>query len=228
MSSQGLFEALNGKLNYPYFKGVRYGENGECVIEGRYSSYPVIFEGNIAMLTCVPDMEDNRKARATMLEAMAVRKYINKFFNPSLPFDAAKSFNTLKSAEKQRKTVSAVLSIAVVLIIGAVVLNHSSILNSREVNLVRNGTLQAFPDKTVGRAFDDALHNTKWESITASDGNTYVNVKGRAIYIGREVEVAVQFRVDYDAGAFEIHAFEIDGVPQGLLILWGLLDSLYE
>lgn len=28
-----LLEALSGKFNYPYFKGVYYGTMGECVIE---------------------------------------------------------------------------------------------------------------------------------------------------------------------------------------------------
>ena len=28
-----LLEALSGKCNYPYFKGVYYGTMGECVIE---------------------------------------------------------------------------------------------------------------------------------------------------------------------------------------------------
>lgn len=53
MTSQTLLEELSGTFNYPYFKGIRYGENGECIIEGRCSAYPVVFdEKNKAVLTC--------------------------------------------------------------------------------------------------------------------------------------------------------------------------------
>lgn len=112
MNAEALFEALNGKLNYPYFNGIRYGENGECIIKGQHSEYPVLFDNNGGVsLVCHVDYSD-KKARIIMLEAITLREYINKFFNPSLPYDAKKNFDALKKAEKHRKTSAIVISIA--------------------------------------------------------------------------------------------------------------------
>lgn len=36
MTASMLLETLSGKFNYPYFKGVHYGAEGECVIEGKF------------------------------------------------------------------------------------------------------------------------------------------------------------------------------------------------
>lgn len=116
MNAQTLLEALSGKFNYPYFKGVRYGGKGECVIDGQYSEYPVLFDSaNVAYITHNPK-HDDKKYRMALLENIAICSYINKFFNPTLPIDVTKDIKILKSAEKQRKRVPIVLLVAALLI----------------------------------------------------------------------------------------------------------------
>lgn len=137
MNAQNLLEALSGKFNYPYFKGVRYGEKGECVIDGQYSGYPVIFDSaNTAYLTYDPKC-DTKKYRMVLLENLAICSYINKFFNPTLPIDVTKNIKRMKSVEKQRKGVSIVLLVAVVFICLAIGLRDDSTGNLQHGNIAK-------------------------------------------------------------------------------------------
>ena len=95
------------------------------------------------------------------------------------------------------------------------------------VNMVKNGYLDAYPQKTIGTAFEGYMSNVKWESLKANDGSTYVNVSGRITYDGKPAKAIVQYRV-YTNGTFEYHAFEIDGVPQNDLMYGVFIYKVYE
>jgi hypothetical protein len=96
------------------------------------------------------------------------------------------------------------------------------------IDLVRNGTLNNYPHKTVGEAFDGYLSNAKWEAGVSEDGQTFVNVSGGILVLGQKSEIRVQFIVDVDKGTFQYNACEINGVQQSDLIFWGLLENVYE
>ncbi|MBD5459656.1 MAG: zinc ribbon domain-containing protein, partial [Lachnospiraceae bacterium] len=124
MTASSLLETLSGKFNYPYFKGVHYGADGECVIEGKYAMYPVCFgENNITEISYIAEADDKKK-RTVLLETLTIRDYINKFFNPNLPVDVTKDMKKLKLAEGQRKAVAVVCAIASVLIAAVIVWDY--------------------------------------------------------------------------------------------------------
>lgn len=100
--------------------------------------------------------------------------------------------------------------------------------SDKYVQMVKGGTLDGYPQKTVGDAFDDFLDNPKWESSLSEDGERFVNVKGGAVYADKEVELVVQFLVDEAAEIFNYNACEINGVPQNNLIFWNLLETIYN
>lgn len=95
------------------------------------------------------------------------------------------------------------------------------------INAVKNGTLDGYPQTTLGESLGNFLSNAKWESLKAEDGNTYVNVTGGITFDGRPADLALQYRV-YDTGRFEYQALEINGVPQSTLVYWGLIEKIYE
>lgn len=111
---------------------------------------------------------------------------------------------------------------------GSLATNFNNVLHAQEITMVKDGKLHSYPNKTVGEAFDGFLTDSKWEAGVSEDGQTFVNVTGGALYLEKSVEVVVQFYVDADAGTFEYHACEINGVPQSDLIIWGLLEKAYE
>jgi|GEM_PF-4303842 len=99
---------------------------------------------------------------------------------------------------------------------------------SAVVQKVRNGTLEGYPSKTLGEAVDGYLLSPSWEAITADDGNTYVNISGRTSFMDSTVDVLLQYRVDADTGGFELQAFEMNDVPQNMIMYAGLLSAMYE
>ena len=120
------------------------------------------------------------------------------------------------------------LAIAVALlvfyIIGAVVLFGR---DDKYVSMVKGGTLEAYPQTTVGNAFGDFMPDAKWESLLADDGKRYVNVRGTIQYMEKDVEAVVQFLIDSDNDRFEYNAFEMNGIPQNNLMFWALLEAAY-
>lgn len=99
---------------------------------------------------------------------------------------------------------------------------------SAVVQMVQNGTLADYPSQTLGDAVDSFLRNPRWEHIRGEDGNDYVNITGKASFMGSTVDMLLQYRVDRDSGSFELQAFEMNDVPQNMLIYTGLLSAMYE
>lgn len=101
--------------------------------------------------------------------------------------------------------------------------------SDKYVRMVKTATLEAYPQKTVGDAFDDYLKNPKWESGLSEDGIRFVNVSGKILIYGKETDIVVQFVIkDEKAGIFSYNACELNGVPQNDLFVWGLLEVVYN
>lgn len=230
ITSQTLLEALSGKFNYPYFQGIRYGENGECIIEGKHSIYAVEFDENSkATLACNLNVDD-KKLRATMLEAIAIRSYINKFFNPALPFDAVKDLKVLKSAERQRKTIAFVLSVASTLIIIAIALEYAlpgSLQRLAKPGIeVRDAYLTEYSETvTVEQAFNNFFANEKW-STYESEGYSYVVVTGSCEFMGEQADTRLIFKITGEQ--FRVDSLDVNGQKQGDLVMYSLLSKVYE
>jgi hypothetical protein len=97
------------------------------------------------------------------------------------------------------------------------------------VHAVRAGTLDAYPDITLGEALENFMSDAKWESGKANDGQTYVNIKGGILYQEKPATALVQFRLDTMGSRFEPNAFEINGLPQpNILMYHALVTKAYE
>ena len=143
--------------------------------------------------------------------------------------EAAPQVSAAQSVSKKKKSKKLVLGIAGCAIILVIIIAvASSGGNDKYVKMVKGGTLNAYPQRTVGVAFDNFMRNAKWKTIKAEDGKTYVNVSGGILYLDKEVEAVVQFFVDAEDGSFEYYAFELNGIPQNNLIFWALLEKIYE
>lgn len=101
--------------------------------------------------------------------------------------------------------------------------------SDKYVRMVKTATLEAFPQKTVGDAFDDYLKKPKWESGLSEDGIRFVNVSGKILIYGEETDIAVQFVFkDEKAGMFSYNACKLNGIPQNDLFVWGLMEAIYN
>lgn len=117
---------------------------------------------------------------------------------------------------------------AVILLVIVVVFTLSSGgTGDKYVQLVRDGTLAAYPQMTVGEAFNGFLSNPKWESVRSDDEVRFVNVSGGIIYDDEDAEIVVQFIVDGENKSFQYYACEINNIPQNNLVVWGLFETIY-
>ncbi len=99
------------------------------------------------------------------------------------------------------------------------------------INLVKNGTFNAYPNQLIGEAVEKVMSNPKWESGIGIEGETkgktLVNLTGGVTYYDKPVEILWQFVVDESNLSFESYAIEMNGIPQGDDILYQLLDLLF-
>ncbi len=98
----------------------------------------------------------------------------------------------------------------------------------RLIRIVRNGHLRQYPDKPIGKAVDGFFGDPKWESGTAEDGNSIVNVLGTMRYMDKPVNARVQFVVDESNRTFEVYAFEMNGIPQNDIMKQVLIAKMHE
>lgn len=230
MTASSLLEALSGKFNYPYFKGVHYGTDGECVIEGKYAMYPICFgENDIAEISYIASEYDKKK-RTVLLEVMAVQDYLNKFFNPNLPVDVIKDMRKLKLAEGQRKAVAVVSAIASLLIMAAIVLDYVSPGSLQSMAVpgieVRTAYLSEYSTQvTIEEAFENFFDNCKWAKYD-SGAYTYVAFTGTCKYLGERVDIRIVFKITGEN--FIVDSLDINGRTQNDLILYGVLSAVYE
>ena len=125
------------------------------------------------------------------------------------------------------KIIELVVAVILLVVVGFSTLSSGG-TGDKYVQLVKSGTLDGYPQMTVGEAFDGFLSDPKWESGLSDDNVRFVNVKGGALYFGEEAELAVQFIiVDEKEGSFQYNACEVDGTPQSNLVFWGLLETIY-
>lgn len=229
-SAQTLLEALSGKFNYPNFKGVRYGDNGECIIDGRYSAYTVTIYDNGTADLDANLIVDGIPKRTIMLECMAICGYLNKFFNPSATDDVVKDMKILNAVEKRRKIASVVSAIATVLIIAVIALEaalpgslHRIMVPGAEV---RGAYLTQYSDEvTIEEAFDNYFDNGKWSTYKET-GYSYVVFTGNCEYLGSRADIRLTFKLTGEN--FRVDSLDVNGVTQGALIMYGLLSSVYE
>jgi hypothetical protein len=103
--------------------------------------------------------------------------------------------------------------------------------NSPEIQLVKTGHLNNYPNKTIGEAVGGFFGSPHWESGIGSDGETkgkkLVNATGKISYMGKEVEAKIQFVINDDDKSFVFRAFELNGIPQNQLMIIGLISKMY-
>jgi hypothetical protein len=100
-------------------------------------------------------------------------------------------------------------------------------LSNPEIEMVKSGHLSSYPNKTVGEGVSGFFGSPAWSSLE-SDGTSYVNVKGQMTVFEKEVEGALQFKIDTSNSTFELNAIEFNGVPQNKLVQLALMKKIFE
>ena len=97
---------------------------------------------------------------------------------------------------------------------------------SSEVKMVKGGTLQSCPDKTVEQMVNGYMGNPEWRSLVADDGNDYVNVIGEITYNNKPTKAEIQFRLNKENNTFQFHAWELGNKPASDIVAAVLLEKM--
>ncbi len=108
---------------------------------------------------------------------------------------------------------------------------------------VKNGHPFEYPDRTYGEAFEDFFAFPTWKYFVGTkegpdeDGDgkpdyeeknvDIVEFTGYCTYLDTEVKALLQFTLDGEEDTFEATYLSFNDVPQNMLMLYGLLDTVF-
>lgn len=125
-----------------------------------------------------------------------------------------------------RKTMKLIVGVILLVVFTVFALKFGG-SDDKYIQMVKNGTLESYPQMTVGEAFDGYLNNPKWETGLTEDKQRFVNVKGGILYYDENAEIAVQFFVNEKDNSFQYYACEVNGLPQNDAVVLELFETIY-
>ncbi len=222
-----LFEELSSKFSYPDYKGVRYGANGMCTIEGKYGSYSIEVKdgrGYILRDADVLKKGDRKKARG-IREAEVIKIYLDKHFNPNSPVDAYKVYKAFKSKNTKKFTTYAV---ATLVLVSATIATLPMVIEEISIRKVKDAYLTQYSeDSTIGESFNRFFSYSDW----SAEGD-YVYFSGESLFDELTVTTDISFYLRDDR--FEIEEISVNNniVPDLMkpILLAGIfsMDSNFD
>lgn len=98
----------------------------------------------------------------------------------------------------------------------------------KNIELVRNGTMNMYPNVPIGKAFNQFFSNGKWKAFTSTDNKQIVEFNGNCYWLDETVPMKIQFTINNDS-QFSLSYVGIDNVdiPQEVRadILYGILEK---
>lgn len=116
--------------------------------------------------------------------------------------------------------------------------------NEEHIQGVKGGTNSAYPSVTYGEAFENFFSNPSWRYFVGTqdgpdedgdgepdytvDNVDVVEFTGGCLYANVEVTALIQFVLDNEAGTFQPVYLSFNKVPQNMLMLSGLIDTVFS
>ena len=138
------------------------------------------------------------------------------------PAQSAVDHSSINTPDQKSRKVKNLIMIAIGVIAGIVIL----LFLNDPINTVKNGTLNHYPDQTVGEAFEGFFSNPQWTSYR-KDGDTYVKFTGGCTLYGERVYAKIVFLVD--GNDFSIDSCRIGDMNITTVYeMESILDVIYE
>lgn len=100
------------------------------------------------------------------------------------------------------------------------------------IKTIKESYFDNYPSMTIGKAVDNFFSKPKWSAGLPEDNSLHgymlVNCKGGITYDDKPVDAEIQFLLYSETGAFELNAFELNGIPQSQYMIISLLSAMYE
>lgn len=122
----------------------------------------------------------------------------------------------------------------------------SNVVQAEDANVlgVKNGTNNSYPGKTYGEAFESFFGSPTWKYFKGTKNGPDDDGDGQPDYVEDDVDVVeftgyctyqdvkvkalIQFTLDNEAGTFEATYLSFNDVPQSNLILWALIEKVFN
>ena len=98
--------------------------------------------------------------------------------------------------------------------------------SSKEVQMVKSGTLEMCPSKTVDEMVSGFMGSPSWSSGVSAEQSYFVNIQGKITLHDKPVTAVLQFMVDLDAGTFAYNALELNEIAQNNFMAAALLKKM--
>ena len=98
-------------------------------------------------------------------------------------------------------------------------------LDSKDVKLIKNGTLQMEPGVVIGKAFDNYFDDGKWTSFKSTDNRRIVEFNGGCTWKNKDAKCTIQFIVKNDS-EFQLGAVAINGKELNTYDGVGVVDTV--
>ena len=98
-------------------------------------------------------------------------------------------------------------------------------LDSKDVKLVKNGTLQMEPGVVIGKAFDNYFEDGEWTSFKSTDNRRIVEFNGSCTWKNKAAKCTIQFIVKNDS-EFQVGAVAINGKELNTYDGIGVVDTV--
>ena len=122
---------------------------------------------------------------------------------------------------KYRSFICGIISL---LLVGVLVAGCGGDSYDKNVQLVRNGTMDRMPGVPIGKAFDQFFDKTSWESFTSTDNETIVEFHGKSKLFDEYVSVTIQFSVH--GKTFNLKYVGVGDVPMDDVTALAILDTI--
>ena len=120
------------------------------------------------------------------------------------------------------------ICLSLMMVVTAMALGGCADSYDKQVQMVRNGTMDLNPKVPVGPAFDQFFTNGKWESFEAEDKSQVVEFNGKCTWEDEPAKAIIQF-ILHNNKSFELGHVGINGVSlnrfASLAVVGKVLDS---
>lgn len=126
----------------------------------------------------------------------------------------------------QLRVLACVLFMGV--LVGFVYTHNDDVTDNEYIDVVKNGSLEYYPQATVSTAFNYYFIKPYWRYYEAKTDEHVVELSGNANFDGEEGEVVLQFIVEEDLSDFHVGAMKFSDVVQEREDKLALVNAVYE
>lgn len=223
-NNETLYDELKDNFFYPEMKHIRLNENGECTIQGKYTSHVLIIRDNKLYID-KGKIRNSEKKGIYILEAQVIYNYLNKYFNPNYNIDAYVEYEKLKKKQIIKKAIP--ICICSIFIIVALFYDDgflvNQVLNKNSAVNIKNSYLdQLNENRSIGSAFDMYFTDCKWKSYKIGNEN-YVGFIG----IKENKQINIIFKV-FENDSFCLDNVKIDDNELPIVMQNYLMNEIFQ